>query len=95
LVWLLLVCAACVLWEARTPGGYRNMEEPTGSERGYWPGFAWMSVALLSNAALITTIGFILSCTLCFMLAVRGLRNADRHGGDTWAGARRGGADGA
>ncbi len=81
----LLVCAACVLWEARTPGGYRNMEEPTGSERGYWPGFAWMSVALLSNAALITTIGFILSCTLCFVLAVRGLRNADQHGGDARA----------
>jgi len=81
----LLVCAACVLWEARTPGGYRNMEEPTGSERGYWPGFAWMSVALLANAALITTIGFILSCTLCFVLAVRGLRSADRHGGDSAA----------
>jgi putative tricarboxylic transport membrane protein len=27
---------------------------------------------LLANAALITTMGFILSCTLCFVLAVRG-----------------------
>jgi putative tricarboxylic transport membrane protein len=35
-----------------------------------------MSAGLLANAALITTIGFILSCTLCFALAVRGLRNA-------------------
>ena len=77
----LLVCAGCVLWEARTTGGYRNMEEPSGAEHGYWPGFAWMSVALLSNAALITTIGFILSCSLCFVLAVRGLRNADHRGG--------------
>lgn len=77
----LLVCGACVLWEARTPGGYRNMEEPTGAAHGYWSGFAWVSVALLLNAALITTIGFILSCALCFVLAVRGLRNADRHGG--------------
>lgn len=77
----LLVCGAMVLWEARTLGGYRNMEEPSGAERGYWPGFAWMSVALLANAALITTIGFILSCSLCFVLAVRGLRSADHHGG--------------
>ena len=82
----LLVCAAGVLWEARTLGGYRNMEQPSGSERGYWPGFAWMSVALLANAALITTIGFVLSCTLCFVLAVRGLRNADRRGGDSATG---------
>jgi putative tricarboxylic transport membrane protein len=35
-----------------------------------------MSTALLLNAALITTIGFIFSCTLCFVLAARGLRNA-------------------
>ncbi len=77
----LLAAGILVLWEARTRGGYRNMEEPTGAERGYWSGFAWMSVALLANAALITTIGFILSCSLCFVLAVRGLRSADRHGG--------------
>jgi hypothetical protein len=29
-----------------------------------------------ANAALITTIGFILSCTLCYLLAVQGLRRA-------------------
>ena len=72
----LLLCGVLVIREART-GGYRNMEEPSGASTGYWRGFAWMSAALLSNAALITTIGFILSCTLCFVLAVRGLRNAD------------------
>ena len=72
----LLLCGVLVIREART-GGYSNMEEPSGASTGYWRGFAWMSAALLSNAALITTIGFILSCTLCFVLAVRGLRNAD------------------
>ena len=72
----LLLCGVLVIREART-GGYRNMEEPSGAASGYWRGFAWMSAALLANAALITTIGFILSCTLCFVLAVRGLRNAD------------------
>jgi putative tricarboxylic transport membrane protein len=31
---------------------------------------------LLVNATLITTIGFIFSCAVCFTLAARGLRNA-------------------
>ena len=44
---------------------------------GHWPGFAWVSAGLLANAALITTIGFILSCTLCFVLAVRGFKSAE------------------
>ena len=77
---VLVLCGALVAWEART-GGFRNREEPSGSARAYWPGFAWMTAALLANAALITTIGFILSCTLCFVLAVRGLRNAESPGG--------------
>lgn len=75
---VLLLCGAWVIWEART-GGFRNMEEPTGADKGFWSGFAWMSAGLLANAALITTIGFILSCTLCFALAVRGLRTAEEH----------------
>ena len=53
---MLMICGAWVLWEART-GGYRNIEQPSGSERGYWPGFAWVSAGLLANAALITTLG--------------------------------------
>lgn len=73
---VLVVCGVLLLLHART-GGYRDMEEPNGAARGYWGGFLWMSAALLANAALITTIGFILSCALCFVLAVRGLRNAD------------------
>jgi len=73
---VLMICGGWVLWEART-GGYRHMEEPAGAAHGYWGGFAWVSAGLLANAALITTIGFILSCTLCFVLAVRGLRSAD------------------
>jgi putative tricarboxylic transport membrane protein len=41
---------------------------------------------MLANAALITTIGFILSCTLCYLLAVQGLRRA---GGQSGAGSAR------
>ena len=64
------------MWEART-GGFRELDAPTGAPDAYWPGFAWVSAGLLTNAALITTIGFILSCTLCFVLAVQGLRGAE------------------
>jgi putative tricarboxylic transport membrane protein len=70
----LMVCGAFMLWESRT-GGFRALDEPDGV-RPYWSGFAWVSAGLLLNAALITSIGFIFSCTLCFVLAVRGLRGA-------------------
>jgi len=71
----LLACGAFLVWEASS-GGYRAMETPSGAEHGHWPGFVWVSVAILVNAALITTIGFILSCALCFVLAVRGFKSA-------------------
>ena len=71
----LMLCGGFMVREARS-GGFRNMEESVGGDRPYWPGFVWMSAGLLANAALITTIGFILSCALCFVLAARGLRMA-------------------
>lgn len=71
----LLVCGAFLLFEART-GGFREMDEEPFDGPPYWSGFVWMSVGMLVNAALITTVGFVLSCTLCFVLAARGLRNA-------------------
>ena len=72
----LLVCGVFIVWEART-GGFRSLDAPTDSAQGNWPGFVWVSAGLLANAALITTIGFIFSCTLCFVLAVQGLRGAE------------------
>ncbi|MSQ76127.1 MAG: tripartite tricarboxylate transporter TctB family protein [Rhodoferax sp.] len=71
----LILCGGFMVREARS-GGFRNMDESLGEEQPYWPGFVWMSAGLLANAALITTIGFILSCTLTFVLAARGLRLA-------------------
>lgn len=71
----LLLCGAFMVYEART-GGFREMEEPGGDAKPYWGGFVWMSAGLLANGALITTIGFVFSCALCFVLAARGLRNA-------------------
>jgi putative tricarboxylic transport membrane protein len=72
----LTVCGVLIVREART-GGFREMEAPSGAARGDWRAFAWVSAGLLANAALITTIGFILSCTLCYVLAVQGLRRAE------------------
>ena len=71
----LMACGAFMVWESRT-GGFRAMDEPDGIQP-CWSGFAWVSSGLLLNAALITSIGFILSCTLCFVLAVQGLRLAN------------------
>jgi putative tricarboxylic transport membrane protein len=76
----LLVCGGFLVWEAAS-GGFRAMDEPEGAAEGHWPGFAWVSAGLLANAALITTIGFVLSCGLCFALAVRGFRSAERQAG--------------
>ena len=72
----LLLCGGFLAWEAFS-GGFRDMDDLDGDEHGHWPGFAWVSVGILANAALITTIGFILSCALCFVLAVRGFRSAE------------------
>ena len=74
----LIVCGAFMVLESRT-GGFRAMGEADGLNRirPCWSGFAWVSAGLLVNAALITTIGFILSCTLCFVLAVQGLRTSN------------------
>ncbi len=76
------LCGLMLVVHART-GGWRQMEGIPGGERGDWPALLWVSAGVLANAALITTLGFILSCTLCFMLAVRGLRAAEGkpHGG--------------
>lgn len=71
----LAVCGAFLLFEAFS-GGFREMEQPSGAGRGDWTGFAWVTAGMLLNAALITTLGFILSCTLCFVLAVRGYKTS-------------------
>jgi putative tricarboxylic transport membrane protein len=73
---MLALCGVWLLREASS-GGFRDMEEPSGAEHGDWVGFAWVSAGLLLNAALITTLGFILSCTLCFVLAVRAFKNSE------------------
>lgn len=76
---VLMVCGGWLVYEART-GGWRTMDAAPGAGRGDWTSLAWVVAGVAANAALITTIGFILACTLCFMLAVRGLRAAEGRG---------------
>ncbi len=79
---VLVVCGVFLVWEARS-GGWREMEPASGAAQGDWVALAWVAAGVAANAALITTAGFILSCTLCYMLAVRGLRGSEGkpHGG--------------
>ncbi len=68
---VLFVCGAGLVWQAQR-GGWAHRDAPEGAVHGDWRAFAWVSAGILLNALLITSIGFILSCTLCFVLAVRG-----------------------
>lgn len=77
---VLMVCGLWLVWEARS-GGYCEMEAPSGAERADWHAVAWVVAGVVANASLITTVGFILSCALCFGLAVRGLRIAEGRAG--------------
>ena len=72
----LATCGALMIWEARS-GGFRGLEPGSGQGRGNWSGFVWVSAGLLLNAALFTTIGFIMACGLCFVLAASGFKQAE------------------
>ena len=74
------VCGVWLVWEALT-GGYRQAAEPGGAAKADLGAFVWVSAGLLLNALLITHLGFIFSCTLCYALAVQGLRRAAGHSG--------------
>lgn len=77
----LIVCGLTLVAHAAV-GGWRGLEAPSGAGRGDWISLAWVCAGILANAALITTIGFVLACALCFALAVRGLRISEgRRGG--------------
>lgn len=77
---VLLVCGCWLIWEART-GGFREMEAPSGAAQGDWRALSWVLAGIVANASLITVIGFVLTCSLCFALAVRGLRMAEGRAG--------------
>jgi putative tricarboxylic transport membrane protein len=87
----LMLCGALLLAQA-LGGGFNDREAPSGAARGDWVALAWVSAGVLATAALITRVGFVLACALCFVLAVRGLRGAE---GKPSGGARGTAIDGA
>lgn len=72
---VLTLCGVLIVREALT-GGLREMEASTGAGSAWWAGGVWVSAGLLANAALIEHAGFIISCALCYLLAVQGMRRA-------------------
>lgn len=72
---VLAICGLWLIWEAKT-GGYRHAASPGGAAKADVGAFVWVSAGMLLNAGLIEHLGFILSCTLCYVLAVQGLRRA-------------------
>lgn len=71
----LSLCGGLLIRQALS-GGFQEMEPPTGAAQGDWRALAWVAGGLLTNALLIERAGFIVACTLCFVLAARGLRLA-------------------
>ncbi len=72
----LLVGGAFLVLQA-VRGGWAHVETPSGAEHGDWPALAWVAAGIVVNASLITRVGFIPACALCYVLAVRGLRSSE------------------
>lgn len=73
----LAICGCWLIWEARN-GGWRNVGAASSLSGAQITPWVWVSAGLLSNVLWIGQIGFVLSCALCYLLAVQGLRRASR-----------------
>ena len=78
----LAACGVLLMIAALRPGDGVDAErppqegpaaEPAATD---WRSMAWVSAGLLLNAALISRLGFVLSCALLFALAARGFRRS-------------------
>ncbi len=70
----LALCGVLLMIEAARAPVSTPSDEPRA--KGDLSSMAWISAGLLLNAALINTLGFILSCALLFALAARGFRRS-------------------
>ena len=83
----LIVCGVLLTLQGLRGGWVVEAEAPCATDSegdtdapqpsSNWAALAWMLAGVALNAALITSLGFILSCAPCFVLAVRGLRVAE------------------
>lgn len=74
----LLLCGGWLVWEARH-GGWRNPAALSGRRLQVTPGI-WVSAGILLGGGLIARSGFVLAATLCYLLALQGLRAAAHPG---------------
>ncbi|WP_081888877.1 tripartite tricarboxylate transporter TctB family protein [Comamonas aquatica] len=75
---VLLLCGLWLVWEA-WQGGWRQMP-PSSGGRPQITAAVWVVAGLLLPAQLITQAGFVPAAALGYVLAVQGLRRADRPG---------------
>lgn len=71
----LAVLGLLMVREALT-GGFQDIEDNGPAASPFVRGFFWMSAGLLINAALITQVGFIVACAICFAFAAQALRQS-------------------
>lgn len=88
----LVVCGAVLTLQALR-GGWKHVETPSGAAQGNWRALIWVAAGLVVNAWLITRVGFIPACALCYVLAVRGLRLAEGKAATGGAGFAQAAAD--
>lgn len=72
----LLVLGALLVQQALT-GGFEGLQDQA-PVKPCNAGFVWVSAGLLINALVITSVGFVVACGLCFMLSAQGLRRSMR-----------------
>jgi putative tricarboxylic transport membrane protein len=80
----LAVCGVLLMIGSLRPGDPAAPERPpqdapasdSAAAAADWRSMAWISAGLLLNAALISRLGFVLSCALLFALAARGFRRS-------------------
>lgn len=71
----LLLCGLWLVWEARH-GGWRNAAVFSGHAAVQVAPWVWVSAGILLSGLLMAHSGFVVAATLCYVLALHGLRVA-------------------
>lgn len=71
----LLLCGLWLVWEARH-GGWRHLGARSGAATVNVTACAWVSAGMLLSGLLMPHSGFVLAASLCYVLALQGLRVA-------------------
>lgn len=72
---VLLLCGLWLVWEARH-GGWRNAATLSGHAVLQVTPWVWVSAGILLSGLLMAHSGFVVAATLCYVMALHGLRVA-------------------